>query len=78
MRTLKHVLLAALMSVGLAACASSPEDARDRGDGAVTGADLGNWSEGNVQLKNDSDMYYSTPLRGAGGTEGESQESGDH
>ncbi len=76
MRRMKHLLCAILLTVGLAACASSPEDARQRGDGIASGADRGNWDEGNVQLKNDSNIYYNTPLRGAGRTDAEAQETG--
>lgn len=76
MRRLKHLLFVLLLAVSLGACASSPEDARQRGDGIASGADRGNWDPGNVQLKNDSNIYYSTPLRGAGRTDIEAQESG--
>ena len=59
-------LIPLLVAVVLALAACGPEGARERGEGATSGADPGNWDQ-DVELhgeaQQDDRIYYQTPHR---------------
>ncbi len=63
-RRLGRVLLFGYLAATLVACDPSPEAARTQGGGP--GADLRNWEQGEVDLRQRDGAYYDTPLTGAG------------
>ena len=61
-------LIPLLVAVVLALAACGPEGTRERGDGATSGADPGNWDrdrdlELHGEVQQDDRIYYQTPNR---------------